>query len=161
MVKDLNEKEGIKNRLTRIGEGIVWKFQPPASPHWGRVHESLVKSVKRALYRTLDPLKEGTKRGNPTDLQLAMLFAEVERFVNSRPLTYVSNDPEDIEALTPYHFWLHRRSPVITLGDYSRPNCRDRFKQTQHLANVVWQQWVNCTYPHSFLVRSGKQMNEV
>ena len=51
IVKDLNEKEDLKNRLTRIGEGIVWKFQPPAGSHWGGVHESLVKSVKRALYR--------------------------------------------------------------------------------------------------------------
>ena len=84
--------------------------------------------------------------GNATDLQLATLFAEVERFVNSRPLTYVSNDLEDIEALTPYHSWL-QRSPVIPLKDYSHPNCRDRFKQTQHLANFVWQQWVKLYLP--------------
>ena len=146
MVKKLNESEDVQNRLTRIGEGICWKFQPPASPHWGGVHESLVKSVKRALYRTINP-NEKTKRSNPTDLQLSALFAEVERFVNSRPITYVSSDPKDIEALTPYHFWLNRRSPVIPLGDYSRPNFQDRFRQTQHLANFVWQQWVKLYLP--------------
>ena len=50
MVKDLNKREDIKDRLARIGEGITWKLQPPASPHWGGVHESLVKSVKTALH---------------------------------------------------------------------------------------------------------------
>ena len=146
LVKDLNRSEELKNRLARIGEGITWKFQPPASPHWGGVHESLVKSVKKALYRTLDP-KGKTKRSNPTDLQLAALFADVERFVNSRPITYVSNDPDDVETLTPFHFWVQRRSPVIPLGDYSRPNFQDRFKQIQHLANVVWQQWIKLYLP--------------
>ncbi|CAB4011903.1 uncharacterized protein LOC110238700 [Paramuricea clavata] len=86
MVKKLNESEDLQNRLTRIGEGICWKFQPPASRHWGGVHESLVKSVKRALYRTINP-NEKTKRSNPTDLQLSALFAEVERFVNPRPIS--------------------------------------------------------------------------
>ncbi len=147
MVKDLNKREDIKDRLARIGKGITWILQPPASPHWGGVHESLVKSVKTALHRTLEPLKGGTKRGNPTDLQLAALFAEVEQFVNSRPITNVSNDPDDTEDLTPHHFWLQRRSPVIPLGDYSCPSYRDRFKQTQHLANLIWHQWIKLYIP--------------
>ena len=147
MVVALNRNEELKDHVACIGEGITWKFQPPASPHWGGVHESLVKSVKKALYRTLAPLKGGTKRSNPTDLQLCALMVEVERFVNSRPITYVSSDPEDLEALTPYHFWLHRRSPVIPLGDYSRPNFQDRFRQTQHMANLVWQQWIKLYLP--------------
>ena len=157
MIRELNRSEELKNRLARIGEGINWKFQPPASPHWGGVHESLVKSVKIALNRTLNP-KGGQKRRNLTDMQLSALFAEVERFVNSRPITYVSSDPQDIEALTPYHFWLHRRSPVIPLGEYSRPNFQDRFKQTQHLANVVWQQWVKPYLPS--LISRKKWRNE-
>ncbi|XP_028411629.1 uncharacterized protein LOC114534388 [Dendronephthya gigantea] len=155
MVRDLNKSEKLKNRLARIGEGITWKYQPPASPHWGGVHESLVKSVKRALYRTLNP-KGTTTSPHPTDPQLSALFAEVERFVNSRPLTYVSNDPEDIEAITPYHFWLHRRSTVVPLGDYSRPDLRDRFKQTQHLANAVWQQWIKLYLPSLMSRRKWK-----
>ena len=97
--------------------------------------------MKKALYRTLYPLKGGTKRSNPTDLQVCALFTEVERFVNSRPITYVSSDPKDLEALT-HHFLLHRRSPVIPLGDYSRPTFQDCFKQTQRLANLVLQQWI-------------------
>ena len=121
------------------------------------MHESLVKSVKIALNRTLNP-KGGQKRRNPTDLQLSALFAEVERFVNSRPITYVSSDPQHIEALTPYHFWLHRRSPVVPLGEYSRPNFQDRFKQAQHLANVVWQQWVKLYLPS--LISRKKWRNE-
>ncbi len=90
MVRKLNRSEELKNRLARIGEDINWIFQLPANPCWGGVHESLVKSVKTALNRTLNP-KGGLKISNPTDLQLSALFAKVERFVNSRPITYVSS----------------------------------------------------------------------
>ena len=153
----MNRSEELKNHLARIGEGINRKFQPPASPPWGGVHESLVKSVKIALNCTLNP-KGGQKRRNPTDLQLSALFAEVERFVNSRPITYISSDPQDIETLAPYHFWLHRRSPVIPLGEYSQPNFQDRFKKTQHLTNVVWQQLVKLYLPS--LISRKKWQNE-
>ncbi len=65
---------------------------------------------------------------------------------------------QSIEPLTPYHFWLHRRSPVVPLGEYSRPNFQDRFKRTQHLANVVWQQWVKLYLPS--LISRKKWRNE-
>ena len=73
MIRELNRSEELQTRLARIGEGITWKFQPPASPHWGGVHESLVKSVKTALNRTLNP-KGGPKRSNTTYLHLSALF---------------------------------------------------------------------------------------
>ncbi len=79
--------------------------------------ESLRKNKCVDRHSKLLSFTPKTKRSNPTDLQLSALFAEVERFVNSRPITYVGSDPKDIEPLTPFHFWLHRRSPVIPLGD--------------------------------------------
>ena len=41
------------------------------------------------------------------------IFAEVEGLVNSRPLTYVSDDIDDLEAITPNHFLLGRASPNL------------------------------------------------
>ena len=38
----------------------------------------------------------------------------VEHILDTRPLISVSEDPEDLEALTPNHFCLGRASPAFT-----------------------------------------------
>jgi hypothetical protein len=72
---------------------IDWHFQPPRAPHFGGAHESLVRSTKRALYRALDLEKAGLRY--PTDEMMRILLAEIAGFLNARPLTYASSDPED------------------------------------------------------------------
>jgi hypothetical protein len=116
----------------------------PSAIEWtaDRKNDAYATGVLPRLCRLLWPNHGSADSQHYSNLQLSALFAEVERFVDPRPITYVTSDPKDIEALTPYHFWLNRRSPVIPLGDYSWPNFQDRFRQTQHLANLVWQQWV-------------------
>ena len=43
------------NISTKLAErNLTWKFQPSSAPHFGGAHESLVKSVKRALYKTIE-----------------------------------------------------------------------------------------------------------
>ena len=44
---------------------------------------------------------------------LLTLMAEIESLLNSRPLTHVSIDPQDLEAITPNHFLIGRNSPNI------------------------------------------------
>lgn len=55
------------------------------------------RSVKEALKITL---KERTPRFDV----LNTLLIEAEHIVNSRPITYVSSNEEDLESLTPNHF---------------------------------------------------------
>ncbi|XP_033221032.1 uncharacterized protein LOC117175434 [Belonocnema kinseyi] len=80
-------------------EGIEWHFIRPESPHMGGCWERLVGSVKRALEATM-------KEQSPREEVLQTLFPEAEYWVNSRSLTYTSEDPEDPESLTPNHFLL-------------------------------------------------------
>ena len=84
-----------------IQEGIQWVFNPPAAPHMGGVWERLVRSCKKAL----NVVQQNQVL---TDEVLLTAFAEVEWLVNSRPLTEVSSDVEDLEALTPNHFIMGR-----------------------------------------------------
>ena len=48
-----------------------------------------------------------------TDEVLLTAITEVESLINSRPLTEVSSDVDDLEALTPNHFLIGRATPQL------------------------------------------------
>ena len=88
------------NRITQQiskNHPIDWKFNPPSVPHFGGVFEALIKSAKKAIKAIL-----GEADNNDEDLHTAICGAE--RLLNSRPITYVSSDPNDLSPLTPSHF---------------------------------------------------------
>ena len=76
-----------------------WEFISPLSPWRGGWWERLVKSVKSSLKKTLCKAKLSR-------VELETTIHEVEACVNSRPLTYVSDDVTQREPLTPAHFLL-------------------------------------------------------
>ena len=77
----------------------------------GDLLEALMKSVKRALKVVIqDRLL--------TDKMLATLMCGVESMLSQRPLTYVSDDVNDYECLTPNHFLIgesHNFSPKLVI----------------------------------------------
>ena len=77
---------------------IHWDFDPASAPHFDGVSERLIRSFKDSMYSVI-----GSK--TLTDVILLTVFAEVESFLNTRPLTYVSADPEDFDLLTTNHFF--------------------------------------------------------
>ena len=64
----------------------------------------------------------------------------VDQVLNARPLTPVSDGPEDLEALTPNHFLLGR--PVVAeplMPDSTRYiDCRNFYKVTQAYNQMLW-----------------------
>ena len=119
-----------------LQENVEWRFSPPAAPHFGGAWERLVRSVKRALQITIG-------RQALTDESLLTFLTEVEALLNSRPLTHVSDDPEDFEALTPNHFLLGRASPNLPPGIFhdSDITSRKRWRHGQRLVDHFWQRW--------------------
>ncbi|XP_011706907.1 PREDICTED: uncharacterized protein LOC105462079, partial [Wasmannia auropunctata] len=78
-------------------EKIRWHFIPPRAPHMGGIWEAAVKSAKFHLKRVID---EASLRYD----ELHTLMTQIKAVLNLRPLAPLSNNPTDLNALTPAHF---------------------------------------------------------
>ena len=134
---------------------IKWKFNPPGAPHFGGVWERMVRSCKKAMMAIV---------GNRTltDDVLSTTMCLVEQILNSRPLTSASDDPEDLEALTPNHFLLGRASPATPfIPDAQRyTDLRRVFRVSQAYADMIWSRW-NREYLPQWNERSKWNKEEV
>ena len=99
----MNEWDKAKIESDLAQKKIVWKFNPPRAPHFGGIWERLVQSCKKVMIAILD-------NRSLTDEVLSTTMCLVEQTLNARPLTAVSDDPEDLTALTPNHFLLGREN---------------------------------------------------
>ena len=79
-----------------------------------------------------------------SDESLATLMCEVEAIINGRPLTKVSEDPSDLEALTPNHLLLLKSGSKLPPGLFHKEDLysRRRWRQVQYLADVFWRRWI-------------------
>ncbi len=85
---------------------IQWKLNPPSAPWWGGWYERLIGIVKNCLRRVLG-------KASLSYEELETVLTDVESTVNQRPLTYVSEDPEDLIPLTPSLILTGCHSPNI------------------------------------------------
>ena len=74
---------------------------------------------------------------------LNTLFCETEAILNCRPLTELSDNPDDIEALTPNHLLLLHSGVTYPPGLFKKEESyyTRRWKQVQYLANLFWVRW--------------------
>ena len=72
-------------------------------------------------------------------------MCEVESILNNRPLTTATDDPMDLEALTPNHLLLMKKQTVLPPGLFNKEDsyARRRWKQVQYLADLFWKRWVH------------------
>jgi hypothetical protein len=78
-------------------QGIEWTFIPPSSPYMGGIWEAGVKSFKSHFKRVVGSLLI-------TAEEMHTLLTLIESCLNSRPITPMSSDPNDLEPLTAGHF---------------------------------------------------------
>jgi len=74
-------------------KGVNWCFNPPLAPHFGGVHEAMIKAATKAIRAILS-------NADINDKELMTTFIEVEALINSRPLTYQSTDSKDVTPRT-------------------------------------------------------------
>ena len=67
----------------------------------------------------------------------------MENALNSRPLTPISADPCNLNALTPHHFLLGEHSTGIpSVVGNNEFDHRKRYARAQSYANVIWSRWI-------------------
>lgn len=76
---------------------ITWKFNPPTGSWWGGFFERMVGALKQLLRKTLG-------RASLNYEELITILCDCESVINSRPLTYMSTDANEMEPLTPMMF---------------------------------------------------------
>ncbi|XP_075170134.1 uncharacterized protein LOC142242443 [Haematobia irritans] len=117
-------------------EFVNFHFIPPRAPHFGGLWEAAVKSAKGHLNRTLSNTRL-------TFEELVTALVEIESILNSRPISPMSSDPSDFEALTPGHFITG--SALRSLPD--REVTSNNISNLEHWAQITalkqrfWKKW--------------------
>ncbi|XP_060846778.1 uncharacterized protein LOC132926439 [Rhopalosiphum padi] len=115
-----------------------WHFNPPSAPHFGGLWEAAVRSTKLLLMRVV---------GNQvlSYEEFTTVLCRIESVLNSRPLTPSSNDPNDLDCLSPGHFIIGRPlcavpEPEISTGSV---NLKNRWKLLHQVFQAFWRRWSN------------------
>ena len=96
---------------------IRWKPNPPAASHMGGVWERQIRTVRTILTSLM---KEFGHVLNHESFRT--LLTEADNIVNSRPLTFPSSDPTDLQnPLSPSNILAMKSKAVFTLETYTSP----------------------------------------
>lgn len=137
LYKTLNDQAQIAiigNELTQ--QGISWQFIPPRAPNFGGLWEAAVRTVKSALKKEIGLIHLSLE-------DFATLLVQISAALNSRPLVPLSDDPTDIDALTPAHFLIGSTMRALPESDLRAipMNRLTHYQQRQKLFQRYWQRW--------------------
>nr|XP_012146525.1 PREDICTED: uncharacterized protein LOC105663276 [Megachile rotundata] len=140
-LKDLRElirSDDHQKKVTAFlaDKAIAWKFIPPRAPHFGGLWEAAVKAFKHHLVRVV-----GSELF--TFEEFNTLIIQIESILNSRPLTPLSSDPNDLSALTPGHFLIGESLTSLRERDFA-DTPSNRLSTWQHIQKVkrhFWNRW--------------------
>ncbi|XP_074030316.1 uncharacterized protein [Leptinotarsa decemlineata] len=126
--------EVIANALSN--QQRTWHFIPPRNPHFGGLWESSIKSVKNHIKKVIG----GTLLRFE---EYATILSQIELCINSRPITPISNDPSDLNPLTPNHFLFGDSFTGIEEADFfnTKTNTLSRWQHLQKMKQDIWKRW--------------------
>ena len=123
------------------GRNIRWERYLEYAPWWGGWIERLNRVFKSSIHKVLSGSKVSFT-------ELTCLLYEVEAIINSRPITYVYDDANEGQALTPsllicgkdltqlppdmFNFKFGRKNPMT---------CKERMKYLEKLKTYFWTRW--------------------
>ena len=117
---------------------IDWKFNTPTASHFGGFYEREIRTIRKILNSILT--EQNIKL---TFEELNTVMCEAESVLNSRPLSRLSDDPSDLEPLTPNHLLLCHNFATFPPGVFKNEDIyvRKRWRQVQYLTNLFWTRW--------------------
>ncbi len=136
-------KEALKSwNMQQIEQSLLqkwvkWTFNPPHGAHYGGIWERLIRMVK-TVFRSVTSEQYLDEEG------LQTVMCEVEAILNSRPLTSVSDNPNDLEPLTPNHLLQLKVQPLLPPGLFLKEDLysKCRWRQVQSIADLFWKRWI-------------------
>lgn len=142
------------NSLTRMlaKNNIEFKTIPARAPHMGGLWERAVGSVKYHLRRVLKETKLNAR-------QFDHVLKQIEACLNSRPLWAVSGECDDVEVITPSHFFNFQAITTLPRPDIAHIpiNRLDQYQYLYRLYCDFWKAWAN-EYLHQFQSRTKWQL---
>lgn len=154
-------QEVIKNYCAN--EFINFHFIPPRAVNFDGIWKAAVKSAKGNLNRS----NMNTK---VTYEELTTALVEIETIINSRPISQLSSEPSDYEALTPGLFLTgsaFKTLPVLAVAD--TVNQDNKWNRITAVKQIFWKRWLHnyrCelqariyTHPSRRLVRMCRHMD--
>ncbi|KAH0816655.1 hypothetical protein GEV33_006136 [Tenebrio molitor] len=125
-----------RGRKNLANKGISWHFIPPRSLHMGGIWEINVKSIKGHLKRTIGEVVLSYE-------ELYTLLTRIEAVLNSRPLCPLSNDPNDLNPITPGHFLIGEPLTSISERDLTttRINRLTQWQRVEQMRQHFWHRW--------------------
>ena len=141
-------QEELQNAVTSLdglagsyaqSKGFIWHFHPPLGSHHGGHYERLIRSIRETLLGV-------TTEQEMSEDNLNTFLCEAEKILNDRPLTKVSDDPDDQTPLTPNLILLLRGNVCKPL--YEAENVPKAYhRQAQFLADLFWKRWLKKYVP--------------
>ena len=147
-----SKQQFIVQELTK--SNIKWNFIPPRSPHFGGIWEAQIRSIKRHLQKTI-------VNTVLTIEEFYTVLVQIEAVVNSRPLSPLSSDPNDLNPLTPAHFLIGRSLLAAPVDDMDniQINRLSHHQMIQRLVQSYWKRWQQ-EYVHQLQHRPKWQLQK-
>ncbi|XP_055527342.1 uncharacterized protein LOC129719960 [Wyeomyia smithii] len=115
---------------------IQWHFIPPGAPHFGGLWEAAVRSSKYHLLRVLGE--------TPVYFEdMLTTLAQVEACLNFRPLTQLTDRPNDLKPLTPGHFLVGGSLQAVLDNNFVDipTNRLHHWQAVQKKVQEFWKRW--------------------
>lgn len=129
---NIMEHKEIKAEL--LDMEIEWSFNAPSWPSAGGLWEAAVRSFKYHFKRVI-----GDQILTYEEFKYTVL-TQIEACLNTRLLCPISEDPDDVDFLTPAHFLTG--GSKVTLNE-TETDLRTRWQLTQKIVQDLWKRWRN------------------
>lgn len=153
---DFLNKDQTQNVISQFlrDQQTNWSFIPPNAPHCGGLWEAAVKSAKHHLYRVVG-------NAHLTFEEMQTVLCQIESILNSRPITALSTDANDLNYLSPGHFLIGTTVNDLPCHDLSdiNENRLIRWQRIEQMRQHFWRRWSQ-EYLHSLQTRSKWKTNK-